>query len=680
METNKKIEELINQLLEASQAYYQGVDPTMTDDEYDQKIAYLRNVVSFYDEFKNDERVNKLLEGDVAGGSTPEGNLVNHPSPMLSLGKANSMDEVRKYVDTLKEKGSTGFKLQAKLDGYAISAIYQNGYLVQVSTRGDGSVGQNMSYLIDNPEIDIIGLPRQLHTDANYELRGELFLRNSQFDDVNKARETATGETFKNSRNAVVGITKKAEQGLGYHAELTFSTYTLMQDDKYVNMDALKKTESSLVLIDDLSFDEWKSQGGQGNLITSIEMSDIDTKIDEFGKFRPNFDIPTDGVVLKPFNEAYFYETMGHTAHHPLAFIAFKYPAVTEDTEVLSFNITVGKTGKLTPIALVKPVNILGTTIQHVSCSNFNWVYTHNLRVGSTVSVGRANDVIPKIMNVIIPGENALPEVPTVCPECGTKLVSDDDETPAKTIKCPNDDCPSRLFFQMRSIVGKQGLDIDGLDNVFLQKLVDEEYITGVESLFALTASSIEDVIVGYTEKGNPRKLGKVRAKKIVNNINEARLHTPAYKMLNSLGFLNLGPATAKKLLQQFGSIKAVINATEQQLKSVEGFGDKRIKEFIDYQDNAKDLYERLLTRNVVMNEPEIAQITGQSFSISGNVPEGFKNRNEFVDYMQSQGWTYDASPTKDTTVMFGDPNGSSSKIKKALKNGTRIIASPDEL
>ena len=210
METNKKIEELINQLLEASQAYYQGVDPTMTDDEYDQKIAYLRNVVSFYDEFKNDERVNKLLEGDVAGGSTPEGNLVNHPSPMLSLGKANSMDEVRKYVDTLKEKGATGFKLQAKLDGYAISAIYQNGYLVQVSTRGDGSVGQNMSYLIDNPEIDIIGLPRQLHTDANYELRGELFLRNSQFDDVNKARETATGETFKNSRNAVVGITKKS--------------------------------------------------------------------------------------------------------------------------------------------------------------------------------------------------------------------------------------------------------------------------------------------------------------------------------------------------------------------------------------------------------------------------------------------------------------------------------------
>lgn len=679
METNK-LEQLIQSLLKASQAYYQGVVPTMTDDEYDQKLAYLRNVINFHDEYKNDKRVNELLEGDVAGGSTPEGNLVDHPSPMLSLGKANSMDDVKKYVDTLRTHGATGFKLQAKLDGYAISAIYQNGYLVQVSTRGDGSVGQNMSYLIDNPEITIIGLPRELNTNASYELRGELFLRNSQFDKVNKAREQFDGETFKNSRNAVVGITKKAEQGLGYHAELTFSTYTLMQDDKYVNMDILSKTETNLVLIDDLSYDEWRKQGGQSKLIVSTDMADITDKIDEFGKYRPDFDIPTDGVVLKPFDEAYYYESMGHTAHHPLAFIAFKYPAVTKDTEVLSFDTTVGKTGKLTLIAHIKPVNILGTTIQHVSCSNFNWVYTHNLRVGSTVSVGRANDVIPKIMNVIIPGDNDLPTVPTECPQCGTKLVAVDNNQPAKTIKCPNDNCPSRLFFQMRSIVGKQGLDIDGLDNVFLKQLIDDGYITGVESLFALNAPSIENVIVGYTEKGNPRKLGKIRARKIVGNINEARVNTPAYKMLNSLGFLNLGPATAKKLLQHFGSISNVINATNSQLQDVEGFGDKRIKEFLDYQEYAKDLYARLLTRNVVMNKPEHMNTVNKSFSISGNVPDGFKNRNEFIDYMQLHGWEYNATPKKDTDVMFGDPKSTSSKIKKAIKNGIRIVANIEEL
>lgn len=682
MSDSKQIKNLVDELSSASQAYYQGVKPLMTDSDYDAKIVYLKDFVKTHPDYKKDPIVNDLLEGDVAGGSHPAKNsgLVTHTSPMLSLGKSNSMEDIVKYVATLVQAGATGFTFQAKLDGYAISAIYHNGFLEQISTRGDGNVGQNMSYLINNKEINIVGLPLRLDTNSDYELRGELFLRNSQFEQVNKARKAATGEEFKNSRNAVVGITKKAEQGLGYHAELTFSVYTLMIDNVYTNLDILHKNESKLVIIDSLTADEWKKQGGVGQLKSSVNITDISNKINEFGKFRPNFDIPTDGIVLKPYNESYFYETLGHTAHHPEAFTAFKYPAVTQDTTIKDFTVSVGKTGRLTPVAVVEPVNISGTTITHVSCHNFNYIYENNLRIDSTVSVGRANDVIPKIMNVIIPGTNALPEVPVVCPECGTKLVSDDDDYPPKTLKCPNDKCPSRLFYFMKSVVGKQALDIDGLNTVSLEGIINAGLINDVDSLFALNMDKLKTVQIGVTEKGNPRRLGKVRSEKILNEINRARKSTPAYKMLNSLGFLNLGPATAKKLLSKFGTIENVINLNEEDLTDVDGFSETRINNFMSQQNHVQLLYKKLISRGVTMNKPQAIKSSGQSFSLSGKVPDGFANRQDFVSHMEGLGWKYDVTPNEKTTIMFGDSSSSSSKITKAKKLGIKIIANLEDL
>ena len=679
MSKKDTIENLITSLTDAAQKYYQGTDAVMSDSDYDAKIVFLKELTKNEPDYLADNRVRNLLEGDVAGGSKPVGNLVEHVSPMLSLGKSNAIDDVKKYISTLTAKGATGFTLQAKLDGYAISAIYKNGNLVQISTRGDGSVGQNMSYLIDNDEITIVGLPSKLNDEKDYELRGELFMRNSQFDKVNEARQAATGETFKNSRNAVVGITKKAEQGIGYHAELTFSVYTLMVDNVYTNLDILG-SEPNLLLIDVLTENEWHSHGGEGPLTADANIKDVFTKIKRFGELRPDFDIPTDGVVLKPYDEAYFYEVMGHTAHHPNAFTAFKYPALTKDTVIREFTVSVGKTGRLTPVAVVDPVNIGGTTITHASCHNFNYVYTNNLRVGATVSIGRKNDVIPQIINVIMPGDNELPKVPTHCPECGTLLVSEGDDVPAKTLKCPNDECPSRLFFFMKSVVGKQSLDIDGLNTASLEGLINAGLILDVDSLFALKEDSIASVEIGKTAKGNPRKLGKARAKSIIADINRARKSTPAYKMLNSLGFLNLGPATSKKLLSEFGSIKAILSLNSSDLENVEGFSDTRINNFINQKLHAQEVYKRMLARGVIMNKPEEVASSGQSFSLSGQVPDGFSNRQAFVDHMESLGWKYDASPKKDTSIMFGDESSTSSKIVKAKKFGIKIIHGIDEL
>lgn len=674
------IENLVIELVEAADAYYQGTAPTMTDDDYDAKIAYLRTVVP-NTEYSSDERVIKLLEGDVAGGSKPTGSLVRHTEPMLSLGKANSVDDIKDYLSSISTAGATGVRLQAKLDGYAISALYSEGKLVQLSTRGDGSMGQDMSFLINNPEITIKGLPSRLKSTRDLELRGELFMTDSQFESASNKRAELTGKPFKNSRNAVVGITKSAEQGVGYSVELTFSVYTLLIDNKYQEFNLLNN-ETDLIIINALSFKEYSNHGGSGDLVSSLDLSNVMDKINEFGTTRESFSIPTDGVVLKPLNEAIFYKKMGAVEHHPLAFIAFKYPAETKNTKIREFVINVGKTGRVAPKAIIDPIEVGGATITRASCHNFNWIYEHNLRVGSVVSVGRGNDVIPKIMNVVIPGDNPLPTVPTNCPECGTLLKvgnEDEDVYPPRTLECPNDQCPSRLFNLLKSAVGKQGLDIDGLNNVSLSALVDSGLVRDIDDLFALTVDKIKNIVIGQTPSGRDRKLGDKRASNLVEAINKARTDTPAYKMLNSLGFLSVGTATAKRLLEH-GNIKEVIQFDRGQLEQVEGFGETRIENFMGQQSRAQDLYSRLLARGVIMNEPERVVKSGQSFSISGIVPDGFDNRSDFVAYMESNGWTYHKTPNKNTSVMFGNSESSSSKIVKAKKLGINIIKNLEEL
>lgn len=679
MDKTINIDNLIKELKEAAEVYYQGDTVTMTDEEYDTKVEYLENLVNS-DNTLTDEQlknINELLNV-VSAGSKPEGTVVYHDYPMLSLGKAKDYDELKKYHERLVNGGAKGFTLQVKLDGLALSAKYESGKLTQLATRGDGVKGELLNHLINHNEVTIAGLPKKIAHNDDFELRGELYITDAQFETINKNRVKAIGEAFSNSRNAATGITKGSVKGLGYEAELTFTAYSAYNNGEQIDIDTIKNNEeiSKVVEVTEneikrLSTDELKLDSCT---IDSTNFKDLEDAVETFGKLREQFAIPTDGVVIKPINEIEMLNKMGYTSRHPIAYIAFKYPGAKAITVVEEITVSVGKTGRLTPQARVKPVEVDGVVITNITCHNYSWLNEMGIREGATVAVTRANDVIPAIDTVIDKGPNDAIKTPTHCPECGEELHSDGTEFP-KTLTCENLECPSRLLYYMKSIVGRNFLYIEGLGDVALEALVNQKILTSIVDLFKLDEKVLANVPTGKTSTGNVRLLGPGNAKNIMKSIKNAKENTDSNKLLASLNFEGMGPNTAKRLIAHFGGIVETLNQDPENLRQVNQVGDSLINSFAKHKDRALTQLNELIELGVKINDPVVEgdkEIKG-TFSVSGSV-EGFANRDEFVKHMESLGWEFHKAPKKDTDVLFADPNGTSSKIKKAKANGTRII------
>jgi len=682
---DKEVRELISELKQAAETYYQGSNEIMTDDEYDTKMEYLETLVD-KGELELTEELNELLYESISAGSVPEGTVVTHDYPMLSLEKAKNFDKLKKYHERLVANGAKGFTLQMKLDGLALSAKYVSGKLVQLATRGDGVEGELLNHLINHKEVNVKGLPNEVDHDKDFELRGELYITDTQFEKINKARVKSTGEAFSNSRNAATGIVKRSIKGLGYDAEITFTAYSAYRNGEQIeinsinnNKDILKVTEVTRDEVSRLSKEGLKLNSCE---IKSVDFSKLEKAVETFGKLRQQFAIPTDGVVIKPTNEIEMLNKMGYTAKFPIAYIAFKYPGAKSNTVVEEITVSVGKTGRLTPQAKVAPIEVDGVIITNVTCHNFSWLNEMGIREGATVAITRANDVIPAIDVVINKGSNPAVKAPDCCPECGELLSGDGTDYP-KTLTCENLECPSRLLYYMKSIVGRNFLHIEGLGDVALEALVKKGTLTSVVDLFSFDEETLANVPTGTTSTGNVKRLGKGNAKNIMESIKRAKVHTDSNKLLASLNFEGMGPNTAKRLISHFGGIEKVLKCNPKDLIEVNQVGQSLVNSFEKNIDKGLSQLNELIKLGVKINDPdpskELSKPTKGTFSVSGNV-EGFSNRNEFVSHMENLGWEFHKAPKKDTDVLFADPNGTSSKIKKALANGTKIVKKIEDL
>lgn len=675
---------LITELKVAAGVYYQGTSQTMTDEEYDTKLEYLSNQLDKVEDEEVRLGIQELL-GSVSAGTVPVGTAVIHDYPMLSLAKAKDYGELQRYHKKLVSGGATGFILQMKLDGLALSAKFSKGKPEQLATRGDGVVGDLLNHLISNSEVSIKGLPKSVENKDDFEVRGELYISEEQFEEINKARFAAVGEEFSNSRNAVVGIVRKAMGELGYKAEISFTAYSAHKDGELINFNEIDTGEEFSKVVD-LTENEverlsTEDLGMKSCTVKSTNLEDLEKAIATFGKLRESFGIPTDGVVIKPINEIEMLNKMGFTSKFPVAYIAYKYPGAKAVTTVESIIVSVGKTGRLTPQAKVTPVEVGGVVISSITCHNYSWLNEMGIRVGSKVSVTRANDVIPAIDSVITTGISEPLEAPKNCPECDFKLNSDGTEFP-KTLSCVNEACPSRLLYYMRSIVERKFLYIEGLGGVALEALVNKGVITSLIDLFSLDEDKIAKVPTGLTSTGNVRTLGAGNAKNIVKSIESAKKNTDSNKLLAALNIPGMGPGTAKRLIAHFGSIENVLRVDPKRLREVSNVGEGLTKGFHKHQERALSQFLELVELGVQINDPVKADKDKKSkgtFSVSGSV-EGFANRDDFVEHMEADGWEFHKSPKKDTDVLFADPNGTSSKVKKAKANGTRVIESLDDL
>jgi DNA ligase (NAD+) len=698
--TVEVVEGLIEELHKAAEAYYQkSGDSGLTDEEFDAKLDYLETLEqsgAYEKLFEAGSKGFLLLEGDPAlGTKVAADTVIEHNSPMLSLGKAKKPEELLAFLRKARAAGAKDFRLQAKLDGLALSVRYVDGKLSIIATRGDGVHGEDTTYLVDDSNVTVKGLPLTISTMGTVEVRGELFFTEAQFKAADDARFAKTSERFSLSRNAASGLLKKAKGGVGYPVEFTFATYSALQDSKMIDLDSLDSA-NGFVTVDSITVTE----AGDSALTGFSTDDDVLKAVESFGKVRETFGIPTDGVVIKPTNESEMNGKMGFTSHHPVSQIAWKYPAENAQTVVIGIDVTVGKTGKLTPIARIAPVMVAGSKIENASLHNYNLVATKDVRIGSTVLIEKANDIIPQIKVVLknLPESVAI-EVPTNCPACEETLTFKDDGVwPPRTLLCPNTTCPSRDFFALKSAVGKNYFDIDGLSEVTLTYLNEVDRVKNISDLFTLTVEELADSALGYTAKGTARRLGEKRAEHIIEYIEKSKTK-PLPKILAGLNIDLLGRTAAKKLEAAFGDIDGILAATEADIAAIDGFGPIGAEKIHRGLKLRTGLIAELREHGVTFGKLNEASesvatdedadlsseapaggidLTGISFAISGAVPEPFANRGAWVDFVESKGGEFHSGPKATTTYMVGDKLETSSKINKAHQLGLDFITAEE--
>jgi DNA ligase (NAD+) len=686
--------ELIQELHNVSELYNQtGEESPLTDEEYDAKIDYLQSIMDsgkHEDLFIEGSVGHSILESDFAVAEL-DGDVVQHKIPMLSLAKAKKEPELISFLIKARRAGAKDFRLQAKLDGIALSARYVDGKLTRLATRGEGTQGEDTTYLIKDPNVTVKGLELTVSEKAPLEVRGELFFTQEQFKNVDDARFAHSGVRFKNSRNSAAGLMKGAKSGVDYPVEFTFAAYSVIKDDAHTGLDELR--ELGFRSVDDIT-----DEATPGLDLTGFESDEAVMKaVHDFGTAREGFDFPTDGVVIKPTNEAEMLGSMGFTSHHPVSQIAWKYPDAAATTEVLAIDLTVGASGKVTPIARVRPVDLDGSTISNASLHNFNLVHTKGIRVGSVVLIVKANAIIPQVKAVISsPKDSEDITVPTNCPSCSTPLDYEKvaGEWPPKTMRCPNVDCESRNYFALKMAVGKAYMDIDGLSEVSLDYLHATGRVKTIADLYTLELQELADSEMGESQNGNARRLGEKRAQNIIDHIELSKTR-PLSKMLPSISIGGMGVGSSKKLEKRFGDIDGILAASEKEIADVDGLGPISAEKIYNGLKLRRPTIDRMReygvtfgkgvakasstpaesSANGTISTSTSVDLSGKSFAISGAVPPGFRNRGEWVDYVEANGGEFHSGPKAHTSFMIGDPSESSSKVKAATKHGLTFLS-----
>lgn len=690
---------MIELLTSASASYYNLDEPLMSDEEYDTKLETLETLKNeqIFPELFIEGSDGAALFNEVAPGLTKLS--VEHNPPMLSLEKAKKNVDLEKFLTRLVDAGAENFKIQAKLDGMAMKAVYEKDKLVQLATRGTATHGEDVSFALNNPLLAIIGLPKEIKGIGNIEIRGELFLNVEQFNNANYERIKLTGTPFNNSRNAGAGLLKKAEKGLDFPVEFTFSAYTFIKNGQVIDEKELKSKpdynsningmlENGLITTAQLTNDLLEI------VVDNLSINEIPAAIEGFGDVREGLPVPTDGVVIKPMNEAEMFLKLGVSTHHPKSQIAWKYPAEKATTVITSIDYSVGKTGRITPRAVFNPVVLDGSTVEYASLHNFNNVNKLDVRVGSKVIVEKANEIIPQVVTVVSnPVDSKMIEVPTVCPVCEGRLVAGDDEFYPKTISCVNETCPSRVSVMIKVACGRQYLDIDGMGEVIIKELTDNGTIKTIADLYKLDFNELANTTNGYNSKtGTPRRLGEKTAKRILDNVERSKT-IPQFRILAALNIKGLGKTNSKKLLKMF-TVDELRKITIPKLETIDGFSFITAEGIVKGLKENSELIDELISLGVelsavennsnekifdeFLNINENNKLNGLSFNISGAVPEGFKNRGELVEWIENNGGVFHSAPKKTTDYVIGDVKSSSSKIKKAVNMGLTII-SPEE-
>ncbi len=598
----------------------------------------------------------------VAGGVLPGFKKVEHKRRMLSLSDVFGDEEVAAWISRM-QKSAPGDRLayfaDIKMDGLACALIYEDGLLIRGVTRGDGFVGEDVTANIRT----IDSIPLALRQQTKYplllkgvsEIRGEIVMYKRDFEQLNIERQKQGQPPFANPRNTAAGTIRQLDPNLVADRPLHFRAYDLLR----LKTEDVPTNDYVYKALPDLGFSVNKA----ATVLHSLE------EIMEFVRLwqdnRKELEFNTDGIVIK-INDRRLFDQLGVAGKAPRAAIAFKYAAEQSTTKVKDIFVSIGRTGNATPVAVLEPVLIAGSVVQMATLHNESEVQRKDIRIGDTVIVHKAGDIIPEIVQSLPSlrkGKERLFKMPAYCPVCGTKLVKQKAEDAAW--RCPNPSCPSRTWKQIQHFASKEALDIEGLGEKTVIALLDAGLIKDTADIYKLTP----DMLVRL------ERFAGISANKLYSAI-QAKKHPPINRFIYGLGIRHIGVQTAIDLTKKFKSLESLINAKIDELASVEGIGEIVAEAIVEYFSEPRNQHLLAKFKSLGVG-PEPAKMTGGELEGKNLVVTGTlnsMNREDAADKIRALGGRFQTSVAKDTDyLVIGNAPGTG-KITKARQLGTQII------
>lgn len=642
----EKIKELQDRLNRYNYEYHVLDNPSVPDSEYDKLLHELIALEEQYPEYRTDTSPTVRVGGEVMSRFEK----VAHDTPMLSLSNAFNAEELRAFDKRVREKvGEVDYMCELKIDGLAVSLKYEEGRFVQGTTRGDGTVGENITSNLRT----IKAIPLTIKNPLSFEVRGEAYMPKTSFESLNAAKEERGEGLFQNPRNAAAGSLRQLDPKLAAKRNLSVFLYSV---NDLTELNAKTQSEA----MDRLDQEGFKTNR-ERRLADDIEA--VIGYIEYWTHHRNALDYDIDGIVVK-VNDIKKQDQMGFTAKSPRWAIAYKFPAEEVVTDITDIELTVGRTGVITPTAILTPVKVAGTTVARASLHNHELIEQKDIRINDKVVIRKAGDIIPEVVRPILEErtDQAVYEAPTECPGCGHDTIKLEDEV---AIRCINPQCPAQLVEGMIHFVSRGAMNIDGLGEKVVRQLFDAGLIRDISDIYALT---YDDLI----------PLERMGDKKVTNLLAavEASKENPLRKLLVGLGIRFLGAKASELIAQEFGTMEEIMKQPAERFIEIPEIGEKIASSIVTYTENPdfRALIGKLADFGVNMTEDkteaESTEFSAMTFVLTGRLEE--LTRGEAKEMIENAGGKVTGSVSGNTDVVVAGAEAGS-KLEKAQSLGVAV-------
>ena len=652
-DAKKRIDELNKLTAYYAQKYYDEDEPEISDFEYDMLMLELRNLENEYPEFIKKESLTQHVGGNVKEGFEK----VEHEVPLQSLQDIFNFEELESFDERVKKtiEDKIQYVVETKIDGLSVSLEYKNGIFTRGATRGNGLVGEDITENLKT----IKHIPEKLTEDVDIIVRGEVFIGKKEFEEMNREREENEESLFANARNAAAGSLRQLDSKIAASRPLDIYIFNVQKCEDI-------KFESHYE-----SLEYMKKLGFNVNPVAILcdNIPEVIKEIEQIGENREELSFGIDGAVIKVDNLKQR-EILGTNFKTPKWAIAYKYPPESKETVLKDIICQVGRTGAITPMAILEPVKVAGSTISKTTLHNEDFIKEKDLRIGDKVIIQKAGDVIPEVVGVVKEkrtGEEKVFSMPTVCPVCGAKAVREDGEA---ATRCISMECPARLYRNIIHFASREAMNIKGLGESIIDEFLTRNLISNIADLYSL---KLEDI-------ASLKQNGKKFAQNLIDSIEESK-NNEFYRVLNGLGIRHIGVKAAKQLAKKYKNIDNLKDATLEDLYSTDDVGEimaQSVYDFFKEQQN-EDLINKLKLAGVNFenNEDEITDLRfeGKIFVLTGALDK--YSRKEAEEIIEKFGGKTSSSVSKKTSyVLAGEDSGS--KLVKANELGVTVISEND--